>query len=100
MFMVDDKGIASCVNIETGENIWMQRIGGRQGYGASPILIGDKLLIISLGGDATVLKAGDQFEVLGEMDLGGPVGASPAFANGCLLLRVGNELRCLGGQSI
>ncbi len=100
MFMVDDKGIASCVNVETGETIWMERVGGRQGYGASPILIGDRLLIISLGGDATVLSATDRFEVLGEMDLGGPVGASPAFANGCLLLRVGNELRCLGGQAI
>ena len=47
------------------------------GLRASPILIGDKLLIISLGGEATVLKASDDFKVLGEMDLGGPVGASP-----------------------
>lgn len=100
MFMVDDKGIASCVNVETGESVWMERIGGRQGYGASPILIGDKLLVISLGGEAKVLRASDQFELLGEMDLGGPVGASPAYANGCLLLRVENELRCIGGQSI
>ena len=100
MFMVDDKGIASCVNVETGESVWMERIGGRQGYGASPILIGDKLLVISLGGEAKVLRASDEFELLGEMDLGGPVGASPAYANGCLILRVENELRCLGGQSI
>ena len=100
MYMVDDKGIASCIDIETGDSLWMERIGGRGGFGASPILIGDKLLIISLGGEATVLKASDDFKVLGEMDLGGPVGASPAFASGCLLLRVGNELRCLGGKSI
>lgn len=100
MFMVDDKGIASCVDVETGEFIWMKRIGGRQGYGASPILIGDKLLVISLGGEAKILAASDEFKILGEIDLGGPVGASPAYVDGCLLLRVGNELRCLGGQSI
>ena len=57
MYMVDDKGIASCIDIETGDSLWMERIGGRGGFGASPILIGDKLLIISLGGEATVLNA-------------------------------------------
>lgn len=100
MFMVDDKGIASCVDIESGEQIWMERVGGRQGYGASPILIGDMMLIISLSGEATILSAKDEFKVLNRIDLGGPVGASPAFVDGCLLLRVGNELRCLGGKSI
>lgn len=100
LFMVDDKGLASCVDVETGENLWMKRIGGRLGYGASPIVVGDKMLIISLAGEATVLRASDEFEQLGEVDLGGPVGATPAFANGCLLLRVDDEIRCLGGQSI
>jgi outer membrane protein assembly factor BamB len=100
LFMVDDKGLASCMNVNTGEMLWIERIGGRQGYGASPIVIGDKMLIISLGGDATVLRASDTFEKLGEMDLGGAVGASPAFAEGFLLLRVDDEIRCLGGKSI
>ena len=72
----------------------------RQGYGASPIVVGDKLLVISLAGEATVIGASDQFQKLGEIDLGGPVGATPAFAEGCLMLRVDDELRCLGGKAI
>ncbi|MDB4331786.1 PQQ-binding-like beta-propeller repeat protein [bacterium] len=100
MFIIDDKGVASCVDVETGDTLWMERIGGRQGYGASPIIIGDKVLVISLAGEAATFRAADEFELLGEMDLGGPVGASPAFANGCLLLRVENEIRCLGGRSL
>lgn len=99
MYMVDDKGgVAACVNAETGKNIWTQRIGGS--FGASPILIGDTVLIISLRGEATLFRAADKFEKLGEVDLGGPVGATPAFSEGRLLLRVDDELRCLGGKAI
>ena len=98
LFMVDDKGIASCVNAKTGEQIWMKRIGGN--FGASPLLVGDTLLLISLDGQATLLKASDEYQTLGKIDLGGPVGASPAYVDGRLLLRVGNELVCLGGNAI
>lgn len=97
LFMVDDKGIASCIDVRTSESLWLKRIGGN--FGASPIVVGDKMLIISLDGQATVLRASDRFEVLGEMNLGGTVGATPAFAEGCLLLRVDDELRCLGSKS-
>ncbi len=97
LYLVGDKGIASCINVQTGEVIWQERIGGN--FGASPILIGDTLLLISLDGQATLLKASDEFQKVGEVDLGGPVGATPAYVNGQLLLRVGDELRCLG-QSI
>jgi len=93
IFMVDDKGIASCVDATSGESIWTKRIGGN--FGASPIIVGDKWLVISLDGIATILSATDRFKKLGEVDLGGRVGASPAFSDGRLLIRVGKEIRCL-----
>jgi outer membrane protein assembly factor BamB len=98
LYMIGDAGIASCINAQTGETIWAQRIGGK--FGASPILVGNTLLLISLDGKATLLKASDQFQKIGEVDLGGPVGATPAYAAGRLLIRVGDELRCLGGSAI
>lgn len=94
LFMIGDKGIATCLDAESGQTIWAERIGGN--FGASPIAIGDTILLISLDGKATLIRASERFEVLGEIDLGGPVGASPAYAEGSLLLRVGEELRCLG----
>ncbi len=98
LFLISDKGMASCLNAQTGESIWLERIGGN--FGASPILVGDTLLLISLDGQATLLKASDTFQILGKVDLGGPVGATPAYVDGRLLLRVGDELRCLGGAAI
>ncbi len=97
LYTIGDKGIASCLNSQTGETIWSERIGGK--FGASPILVGETLLLISLDGLATLLKASDTFEVFGEVDLNGRVGATPAYVDGRLLLRVGDELRCLGGPA-
>ena len=99
LFLISDKGgIASCVDAKTGREIWTERIGGN--FGASPIVVGDSLLIISLDGQATLLAAKDEFKLLGEVDLGGPVGATPAYVDGNLLLRVGDELRCLNTGEI
>lgn len=97
LFLVDDRGIASCLEASTGKSLWSKRIGGT--YSASPIVLGDKVLLISLEGEATVLRASDTFEQLGQFDLGGPVQATPAWAEGCLLLRIGNRLCCLSGPA-
>lgn len=93
MFIIDDGGVATCIDAQSGQLLWKKRIGGN--FGASPIIVGDKCLLVSLDGTATVIRASKEFEKLGSVDLGGPVGATPAFANGRLLLRVGNELLCL-----
>ncbi|MFG0261905.1 MAG: PQQ-binding-like beta-propeller repeat protein, partial [Novipirellula sp. JB048] len=98
LFMIDDKGIASCVEVMTGQTVWKERIGGN--FGASPIIVDDKALIISLDGKATIFRASDRFEKLGEVDLGGSVGATPAYSKGRLLLRVGEEVRCLETASV
>jgi outer membrane protein assembly factor BamB len=97
LYMMADNGIVSAIDVKSGESIWSNRIGGN--FGASPLIVGDKLLVISLEGKATILATGDEYKVLGEVDLGGPVGASPIYAGGNLLLRVDQELLCLGGQS-
>ena len=95
LYMVDDKGIASCIDATNGKTKWLKRIGGN--FGASPIIVGDRLLLISLDGQATVLRASTEYQKLSEFDLGGPVGATPAYTNGNLILRVGNKLLCLRG---
>ena len=97
LYLVADSGIASSVDAKTGETIWSKRIGGN--FGASPIAVGDKLLIISLEGKATILSTGDEFKELGQVDLGGPVGATPVYAEGNLIIRVDDELRCIGGET-
>lgn len=94
MYSLGDSGFVSCVDVKTGKVYWSERIGGP--LGPSPVVLGDKLLVISLRGTATVIAADKEFKKLSSFELGGNVGATPAYSNGYLLLRVGDELRCLG----
>ncbi len=96
LFMVDDKGIATCLKADSGEVVWAKRVGGN--FSASPVVIGERLLLIDLDGQATVLHAGDQYKQLAKFTLGGPVGATPAVVDGRVLLRVGERLVCLHGE--
>jgi len=96
LFMVDDKGIATCLRADSGEVIWAKRVGGN--FSSSPVVVGDRLLLIDLAGNATVLHAGDQYRQLAAFSLGGPVGATPAVADGSVVLRVGERLVCLRGK--
>ncbi|MEM9586315.1 MAG: PQQ-binding-like beta-propeller repeat protein [Planctomycetota bacterium] len=93
LFLVDDRGIASCVDAKDGSYRWVKRVGGD--YGASPLIVDDRVLLISLDGKATLLEATDRYQQISRFDLGGPVGASPAYAEGCLILRIGDKLCCL-----
>ena len=93
LFMIDDRGIATCTHAVSGELIWKQRIGGN--FSASPILIGDTILMINMKGKATLIHASAPFEKVNEIDLGGPVSATPAYSQGRLILRVGTQLRSL-----
>ena len=92
LFTVDDKGIAACLRARDGQLFWKQRLGGK--FGASPIIIGEHVLLTSLNGEAFVLNASENYASVCEFELGGPVEASPAFDGKHLLIRVGETLNC------
>ncbi|WP_461506923.1 outer membrane protein assembly factor BamB family protein [Rhodopirellula baltica] len=97
MFLISDNGIATCIDWQNdGKKVWSKRLGGN--FGASPIIIGNQLLAISLDGTAHVIPASDSPSGAKSFDLGGPVGATPAFTDGRLFLRINDELCCLKTQ--
>ena len=62
IYMVTDNGVAICLNAETGEEIWTDRIGGT--FVASPIVAGGLIYFCNEEGQTTLVKAGDKFEVV------------------------------------
>ena len=95
VFLVSDKGIASCVAAGTGKVVWRERLDGD--YWASPICIDGRIFAINAAGKVTVFAADDNFKELGESDLGGKCHATPAVANGKLILRTESHLMSVGG---
>ncbi len=91
LFQVADNGIASCLDALTGEILWQERTA--RTTSASPLLIGDKLLIIDEFGTATVLRAARTFEKIGENKLDGErVLATPVPDDGVLYVRTATGL--------
>lgn len=86
IFQVTDIGIASCIDAETGEELWKKRIPGE--YRGSPIIAGDHLYFFSEQGRGTILKAARQFEevAVNEVPEMGTT-ACPAVADGAIFVR-------------
>jgi outer membrane protein assembly factor BamB len=85
LYMVDDTGIASCVEAKTGALKWRERIGGD--YSASPVLADGKLYFCSENGTVTVLAATPEFKKLGDGKFADGFMASPAISGKGLYLR-------------
>ena len=87
---MSDKGIVRCVNAETGEDVWFERLSGE--YSASPLESEGHLYFCNQDGLCTVLQAGDEFKELGKNTLDTGCMASPAVAGKALFLRTKTHL--------
>ena len=90
LFMIDDSGIASCVEASTGKEVWQERVGGA--YSASPICAEGRIYFCSEDGKTTVIEAARQYKLLAENKLDGGFMASPAVADKALYLRTKTHL--------
>ena len=95
-YMVDDKGLASCLDAGTGETVWGPERTTEGTVSASPILAAGKLYIVNENAVTTVLKAGPKFEILATNELdGGYTLSSPVAVDSQLLIRTGTHLYCI-----
>ncbi|MEN3939810.1 PQQ-binding-like beta-propeller repeat protein [Prosthecobacter sp. SYSU 5D2] len=96
LFYVDDGGIVSCVDCQTGEALYRERLGGK--FSASPILADGKLYFSSREGVVTVVPAAKEFKILAQNSLDGGLMASPVAVDGVLYLRTDKALYKIGGK--
>jgi outer membrane protein assembly factor BamB len=95
-YSVSDNGVMWCLDARTGKEIYgRQRL--RSGtYSSSPVLADGKLYVSNEDGLTTVIKAGPQFEILAENDLGDYCLSSPAISDGQIFIRTSKYLYCIG----
>ena len=90
LYTVSDKGIASCLDAKTGEQQWMERLGGN--YSASPIYADGRILFLSEDGVARWVRASKEYELIQVNELSGRTFATPAFDGTGMYLRTDSEL--------
>lgn len=85
LFMMNDGGVASCLDAKTSKEIWAKRLPGE--YWASPLYADGLIYCFSQQGHIPVFKAGREFELVADNKLDDGFVASPAVAGKSLILR-------------
>jgi outer membrane protein assembly factor BamB len=93
LYLVNDNGIAVCLDARTGKEYWQQRIGGS--HSASPLYADGRIYFLSEDGQSVVIAAGRQFKVLAANRLDGQTLASMAVSGDSILIRSNTHLYCL-----
>jgi len=94
-YLVDDAGIATCLDAHSGKSLWQKRLGGA--FTASPIAGDGKIFFTNEDGETIVLAAHTgAYRELARNKLDDPVYASASIASGRLLIRAEHRLICVG----
>ena len=89
------RGILSCHDAATGERVYRQRMQNASSVTASLWATNDKLFVLNESGATSVVKVGDEFELLGSNEIEGLFWATPSVAKDSLLLRGAAYLHCI-----
>jgi len=85
LYMVNDVGIASCVDAKTGTEHWRARMNGN--FSASPIYADGRIYFLSEEGLTVVIAPGKKFQALATNELDGETLASMAVSGGSIFIR-------------
>ncbi len=95
-YSINDKGIAYCLDARTGETLYGPQRLAVGTYSGSPVLADGMIYITNEDGLTTVLRAGPEFEILAENDLGDYTLSSPAISDGQIFIRTASGLYAIG----
>jgi len=98
VYFVRDDGLASCVDLKTGEPHWQERLvpGSTK---ISPVAGDGKIYFLNNQANCTVIKAGPKLEVLANNELGEQTLCTPAISGGRVFIRTREHLRAIGAET-
>lgn len=96
LYIIGDRGISLTLRVRDGSTVWDRTRIEPGTYSASPLLADGKIYATSEEGTTTVLRAGDEFEVLAVNRLDDYTLASPVAVGDRLYIRTAEYLYCIG----
>ena len=95
MFLVTDNGIAQCLDVQTGKELWKHRLGGN--FKASPLSADGRIYFLNLKGECTVVvAAAAEYQELAKNQFNDEFLASPAVSRGRIYFRGRQKLYAVG----
>ena len=92
LYFISDQGVATCVDLQTGEPYWQERIGGQ--FWASPLYAEGRIYFQDKNGGAVVIGAGTEFVELARNQLGSGERSFASYGvdDGALIIRTETSL--------
>lgn len=87
----------TCREALSGKEVYSEKVGGV--YFSSPIAINGRIYCATRDGIMAVIQAGRKFKVLSRHDFDSDIFATPAIANGQLIVRTKTHLISIGGTA-
>jgi len=90
LYLVTDKGVATCLDARTGSVHWTVRLGGN--FTSSPLFADGHIFVGNQDGRTFVLEPGSEYRLVAENELDGRIFATPAALGPALFLRTDTAL--------
>ena len=98
IFMANEAGLAQCLNLMTGEEVWKDRLPGAKIW-SSLVLAENRLYVTNQAGTTLMFAPNpERFELLGQNEIGEGTNSTLAFSNGQAFLRTFRHLYCIEEQ--
>ncbi|WP_278467793.1 PQQ-binding-like beta-propeller repeat protein [Gimesia maris] len=95
LYMISQNGVATCLDLKTGEPVWKKRMKGQ--YFSSLVAGDGKVYFLSIEGLCTVVNA-ENGDVIAENQLLGTFYSTPAISDGVIYLRSFDRLYAISGK--
>lgn len=102
VFFINQDGMAECLELATGKQVWLERLpvlGAKGDSWSSALLAGDRVYFVNQAGETHVVRASRQFEVLASNAVGEPTNSSLVVAGKDLILRTYKGLWCISAET-
>jgi outer membrane protein assembly factor BamB len=97
LYACRNNGVLSCYEARTGELAYRERLGrGNSGFTASPVAADGKLYFTSEEGVVYIVAAGPEFKLVARNEMDESCMATPALADGLLIVRTTNHVYAIG----
>lgn len=90
LYIVNDRGVATCLDAKTGEVHWSERLGGN--FCSSPLLADGRIYVGNREGQMFVFAPGKKYSPLAVNQLDGAIMASPLAVGSGLYVRTDKAL--------
>ena len=99
LYVLQNNGILDCYDLETGEEIYRNRIPHQgSGFSGSPVASDGIIYLPSEDGDIFAIKAGREFKVLAQNPLGELLMSTPALSDGLMIVRAHRHVYAIGRE--